>query len=272
MRKFAFLLIVILVITILFLTAAYFVNNQNGKGALQVTSQPSSQVFLEGKAIGKTPLCLCDLPNLLKSGEYSIKLVRDNKDLSPFEQKITIYQEVLTVVDRNFEFQAGASSGSVITFSPIDDKTAQLMVISSPQGSRVILDSSEVGLTPLLLKDITASDHEVKILKEGYSEKTIKIKTVVGKRLEANVILGIKKDASLNTSSSSAQIVIILDTPTGYLRVRESNAVDSRQIATVSPGDKLNLLEEKDGWFKVELEDGKIGWVSAAYATKQVKD
>lgn len=267
MRKVAYLLIIFFVITIIFLVGSLLLDNQKGKGALQVTANSSTQVFLNGNFIGKTPLCLCDLQKLLTTGDYTVKLVPDDKSFQNFEQKITINKGILTVVDRDFKDQPGFSSGSLITFSPIDDKRAQLLIITSPAGAKVILDNSEVGATPLLLNDVTPSDHEVKILKDGYSEKTIKIKTLVGKKLEVNIALGINLDKN-NSASVSAKSVVILDTPTGYLRVRESNSVDSDQIATVNPGDKFELVDEKDGWYEIKLKDGSLGWISDSYAKK----
>ncbi len=275
MRKIILFLFPLLILTILFLLIVLIVNREVGKGALQVTSIPSSQVFLEGKYVGKTPLCLCELPQLLKSGDYSIKLVPSQSGFKNFEQKITIYQGVLTVVDRTFDQEAAVSTGSIITLSPIDDKSAsQLLVVSFPNKAQVILDSSPVGVTPLLLKEITPSDHEIKVLKDGYSEKIIKIKAIEGKRLEVTMALGIKTD--INSAAALASVsaittpqVIILDTPTGYLRVRKDSAASSAQIANVNPGDKLLLISEKDGWYEVRLSDGKTGWISSAYAKKE---
>lgn len=268
LRKIIFLLIPILIITIFFLSAVLVVNRDGGKGALQATSIPDSQVFLNGEYIGKTPLCLCDLPQLLKVGDYNIKLVPLKSGLKTFEQRITIYKGVLSVMDRTFDPQASVSSGSVITLSEIDEKdNSQLLVISFPNKAQVILDSNPAGTTPLLLKEITSSDHEIKIIKDGYKEKIIKVKTIPGKRLEATVSLGIK------TASAAASLpiskVIILDTPTGFLRVRESDSVSADQVATVNPGDKLDLISEKDEWFEIRLPSGKTGWISASYARKE---
>lgn len=268
MKRIAYLLIVFFVITIIFLGGSLLLNDQSGKGALQVTANSTSQVFLNGSLIGKTPLCLCELKKLIDAGDYDVKIVPDDKNLKSYEQKITIRQGILTVVDRTFKEQSGVSSGSVISFSPINDNSVQLLVVSSPAGARVVLDNSEVGFTPLLLNDVTASDHEVKVIKDGYSEKTIKIKTLVGKKLEANILLGINTDKN-QQATSAARKIVILDTPTGYLRVRKLNNVASDQVGTVNPGDKFDVLDEKDEWYEIKLEDGKIGWVSAAYATAE---
>lgn len=277
MRKIIFFLTPLLIITIIFLSIVLVVNRDGGRGALQATSIPPSQVFLDGKFIGKTPLCLCDFQQLLKVGDYDIKLVPLKTGLKTFEQKITIYKGVLTVVDRTFDAKISASSGSVITLSEIEDKnSSELLVISFPSKARVILDSNPQGSTPLLIKDITSSDHEIKILKEGYKEKIVKVKTIEGKRLEATVTLGIKPDitseekkASKSASIPSISKVVILDTPTGFLRVRATDSVTSNQIATVNPGEKLDLISEKDEWFEVRLSDGRTGWISAAYARKE---
>lgn len=275
MRKIILFLLPLLILTIIFLLIVLVVNRDVGKGALQVTSIPGSQVFLEGKNVGKTPLCLCELPQLLKSGDYNIKLVPVQSGFKEYEQKITIYQGVLTVVDRTFDHEAAVSTGSVITLSPIDDKNgSQLLVISFPNKAQVVLDSSPVGTTPLLVKEITPSDHEIKVLKDGYSEKVIKVKAIEGKRLEIIMTLGIKNDITAQTSRASVSALttprlLILDTPTGYLRVRKDSSVNSSQIANVNPGDKVDLISEKDSWYEIRLSDGRTGWISSAYARKQ---
>src|SRR3990172_7452816 len=164
-RKIVLFLTPLLILTILFLLIVLVINREGGKGALQITSVPPSQVYIDGKFVGKTPLCLCDLPQLLKIGDYTAKLVPTQKGFKETEQKITIYQGVLTVIDRTFDKQVAASTGSIITLSPIGDKKgSEILVISFPGHAQVILDSNPKGTTPLLLKDITSSDHEIKII------------------------------------------------------------------------------------------------------------
>lgn len=81
-----------------------FFSKDVGKGALQVTSLPESNVYLNGKLLGKTPLCKCESKDLLSTGDYTIRLVPLDPNLSQdtFEQKVTITKSVLTVVDRTF--------------------------------------------------------------------------------------------------------------------------------------------------------------------------
>jgi hypothetical protein len=62
--------------------------------------------------------------------------------------------------------------------------------------------------------------------------------------------------------------VIIKETGTGWLRVRENpSGTSDNEVARVNVGDKLPFLESSQtGWYKIEYETGKEGWVSAQYA------
>lgn len=253
-------------------------NRQGGRGALQVTSKPISQVFLDGKYIGNTPLSLIELPDLLDVGEYSLKLVPTEKDYRQWEQKISIYKSALTVVDKTFDKSAGSASSSVITLIDINDKNkSELLVVSFPTGAQVVLDNSIKGSTPILIDDITSSDHEIKIIKDGYKEKALKIKTIPGKRLEVVANLGIRTDLTQENLEASSSAVLtekirILDTPTGFLRVRESASLESSQVGTVNPGETFDLISEEEDWFQIKLSDESIGWVSSEYAQKEEVD
>jgi hypothetical protein len=66
--------------------------------------------------------------------------------------------------------------------------------------------------------------------------------------------------------------VEILDTGTGWLRVRAEASGSSEELGKLDVGVKVPYAgESKDGWHKVEYETGKFGWVSGKYAevTKQ---
>ena len=63
----------------------------------------------------------------------------------------------------------------------------------------------------------------------------------------------------------------ILDTPTGFLRVRTLPGSAGSEIHQVKPGEKYPFLEEDEetGWFKIQFQDpapglpeGIVGWVS----------
>ena len=255
----------------------FFLTRDKQKGALQVTSAPDSKVYLNGNLIGQTPLCKCQLKDMMPEGSYTIQLVPTKGDFQPFEQKITITSKVLTVVDRTFS-QQGLATGSVISLSPIDDKTdAQISIISFPQGAQVFLDDNLQGQTPLLLKKITESDHELKLSKDGYNDKIVRIRTVLGYKLEALIFLGINPQVATASAAPIASqsaapktnSVLILSTPTGFLRVRSEASLGGTEVSEVKPGETYQLLNEQTGWYEIKLTNGKSGWISSTYAQKQ---
>lgn len=275
MRKLLYIFVPIFIAVLLFGLVLFFLSTKKEKGALQVTSEPDSKVYLNGVQIGQTPLCKCELKDMLEAGEYTIKLVPVTGDSKPFEQKIKISSKVLTVVDRNFG-PTGLENGSIISLSQIsDDKDAQISIVSFPDAVQVFLDNNLQGQTPILLKNITDSDHELKLTKEGYKDKIVRIRTVLGYKLDALIFMGINPEiatASAAPSATSSAIVsskvTIQNTPTGFLRVREEASVSSNEITQVKPGESYNLLEEKSGWYKIQIDSKTSGWISSTYAKK----
>src|SRR5580692_11243159 len=101
----------------IFLGIQYYINIHSEKGALQVTSSPESKVYVNGSYIGQTPLCKCQNTDMIAPGDYTISLVPVDSSLQEFQEKITISQGVLTVVDRKFGTD-GQSEGSIISLTP----------------------------------------------------------------------------------------------------------------------------------------------------------
>ncbi len=252
------------------------------KGALQVTSSPQSKVYINDKYIGTTPLCKCEAADMFAVGEYTIKLIPTKGGFSEFQEKVTISEAVLTVVDRKFA-RDSLSEGSIISLTPLADKTkTELLVASLPEGATVLLDNIEIGQSPLSFKDPTESDHKLTIQKIGYKEKTIRIRTPFGYKLTVAAYLSTIDDLSSlsdNKASASADIILsptpafsknsilILDTPTGFLRVRES--INGAEVGRVTPGETYALLGEQSGWVQIQLKDGSKGWISSEYIQKQ---
>ncbi|MBI4089386.1 MAG: PEGA domain-containing protein [Candidatus Levybacteria bacterium] len=278
MKKVFLFIAPLFIVIIIFSGILFFLDRKDGKGALQVTSVPQSKVYLDNKLLGSTPFCACEAPQMLASGDYTIKLVPIEGNFRPFEEKITINKSTLTAVDRTFS-DNGESEGSVIGLIPIDNKKdAEVLIISLPDKANVFLDNNPVGITPLLLKQISESDHDLRITLSGYRDKSVKIKTALGYRLSSLVFLGINVDLSSPPSASPTSSlsedtiipkVLILNTPTGFLRVREDSSISSPEISQVKPGETYELILEKEGWFKIKLADDKMGWISSSYATKQ---
>lgn len=268
----------LLIAIIIFFGILFFLDRKTGKGALQVTSVPQSKAYLDSKLLGTTPFYTRELSQMLSVGDYTIKLVPLDGNVRPFEEKITINKGTLTVVDRTFA-NNGETDGSIISLSPLNNKKdIEVLIISLPDKANVFLDNSPVGATPLLLKQVSESDHDLRVTLTGYKDKSIKIKTALGFKLNVLTFLGVKVDLSptpvASISSEPTPItkvptVLILNTGPGYLNVRESNSIFSSKIAQVIPGESYELVSEAEGWFEIKFEDEKKGWISSSYAVKE---
>jgi hypothetical protein len=258
----------------------FFMDTRSGKGALQVTSVPKSKVYVDGRLVGTTPVCLCDSAQMLDVKEYTVKLAPEDSRFKPFENKIDINKSTLTAVDRTFDERA-ESDGSIISLSPLGSKEdIEILVVSFPDKANVFLDNNAVGITPLHLKNISQSDHDLKIIKKGYKDKAVKVKTTSGFKLTSIAFLGIDpgfskpKEASPSASAAEEpEKVLIQDTPTGFLRVREESSISSLEITQVSPGEEYELLSEEEGWFEIKIvseeQEDVTGWISSSYAEKR---
>lgn len=284
------LLIPVFVGAVLVLGYRYISSSQAQVSALQVTATPQAEVFLNNTSLGKTPL----YSDKLKPEEYSLKLVPDSTmGLFNFEEKITLRSGILTVVDRVFKATEAESETSIVSLEQLGNKNAvEISIVSSPEGAEVKLDEAAHGVTPLLLKDVSVSDHQITIAKEGYNSKTLRVHPTEGYRLTASTKLSISQAATPSPQSApspesptdrptptpskekskeatTAGKVRILETPTGFLRVRAEPSTASKELTRVSPDDTFTLLDKKEGWLKITLQDGREGWISSQYAQEE---
>jgi len=57
----------------------------------------------------------------------------------------------------------------------------------------------------------------------------------------------------------------ILNTPTGWLNVRDDASLDGKAIGKVYPGQEYEYTDKQSGWYKIILSDGTSGWVYEKY-------
>jgi hypothetical protein len=83
-----------------------------------------------------------------------------------------------------------------------------------------------------------------------------------------------KPSATAEASASATMAkpyLKIKDTPTGYLKVRSEPSTagkDDTVLVKIYPGEVYKFIEANDsGWYKIEYQTGKQGWISAQYAT-----
>lgn len=275
-------------LTTLILSACNISWRTSSYSDLQITSVPQANVSIDNKIVGKTPY----YGEKLVSGEHVIKLIPDSANLVSWEQKVKLNPQVLTVVNRILGPTDTLSSGETISLEALNDpQEAEIAIVSTPDGAKVVIDNSDAGLTPFAQKNSSVKEHEIVISSPGFTKRVIKVKTIAGYRLLINVQLAqiltqglpissveasssATTSADLNTATNSGELVgprvKILETSTGWLRVRSGPSIASPEITKVYPGEFYSYLDEQGGWVKIKLNQEKEGWVSVQFVEKRL--
>ena len=267
------------------------------RAGVQVTANPQGNVFLNDQPLGQTRVYQEDN----KPGEYTLKIVPSDTTLQSWEGRVNLTSGTLTVVDRQLATSPEKAQGYILSFEKLSDKNAaEVNIVSLPNTVSILVDGNPSGFTPLSTSSIAAGGHTFTFTAPGFAEKVVKATVQGGYRLNVNVSLAsqdivpsptptatpsatISPTPTTNTSPTPAASITplpkqatssavtkpyveILSTPTGWLRVREDASASSTEVARVNPGDKFPYLITQSGWYQIEYQKGKKGWISATYA------
>ncbi|MBI4157282.1 PEGA domain-containing protein [Candidatus Woesebacteria bacterium] len=271
MKKLKVALLIVSVILALIFVAIFLLGYFKPKGAgLLVNTSPSATVFIDGVQVGRSPY-----KATLEPKDITLRLVPDvgEKPLTPFETKLNLNSGIETIVNREIKESEALSSGEIISFEKVGKEETSLSIVSVPDAAQITIDGQIRGFAPYKTSSILPGEHQVIISAPGYNQKVLKVKTiqkyklVVIVKLSINLEEQVKKEEALKPVEKKIYVEI-LDTPTGFLRVRAEASTTSIEIGQVKPGEKYELLEETEGWFKIKFTVDKEGWVSSQYAKK----
>ena len=127
---------------------------QPSPGRLLVrSSPPGALVDVNGAPRGTTPLALSEIPY----GSYTLRVSRPGYVSQVHELSISAGQPV------------GAVSVGLMPAAPSPARAAgSVFVESRPPAAQVFLDGERVGRTPVLVSDVVAGLHEIRIQRDGY--------------------------------------------------------------------------------------------------------
>lgn len=267
------LLLIVVVIAVAFgATKLFFRLRSGGKAGLKVNSTPQSSVFINDEFKSKTPY-----DEKIVAGKYLIKLTPEgtDADTSSWQKEITLSPGLLTYINRELGGSDLTSAGEILSLEKTEGSGTQVSVVSTPDGASIALDGQDKGASPLVI-DTSAGEHTLFVFAPGFIGRQVKIKATEGFKLNVDVQLALidgEKEATESAESEEGEEaagtkVKILDTPTGWLRVRESPSLSATESAKVDPGKEYPFLGEEEGWLKIEYEKDKEGWVSSRYAEK----
>lgn len=228
---------------------------------ISILSTPSdATVYLDEKEVGKTPY----EDKNLEVKEYTVKIT---KEKASWQGKITLTAGTVSVINRDLAPDIASSAGEIL----ILNKGKGLTIISNPTDTQVEIDGKSYGNTPVNV-DITPGEHTVLISNSNYLKRSIRVDLPANFNLTVSVDLALS-EADLTAITTPVIIqapeVIVKNTPTGFLRVRDKPNLIGKEITRVKPGDRLILLEELGSWDQVRLSDGTEGFVSASYVEKK---
>lgn len=231
-------------------------------GGISILSTPSeATVFLDQKQVGQTPY---EDKNLdIKS--YDIKI---EKDSASWQGRVKLTSGTITFVNRDIATDSASSAGEILTLS----KGRGLTIISSPTDAEIEIDGKIYGKTPATIGDIKTGGHNISIRHTNYLTRSIK--AILPENLNLTIVVDMALSEADLTAIPAPVItqtpqVIVKNTPTGFLRVRDKPNLTGKEITRVKPGDRLILLEEQGSWNRVRLSDNTEGFVSSSYVEKK---
>ncbi len=263
------------------------------KAGIQVTAHPDANVVVNGKPVGKTPYYVENA----KPGLATIQMTAIDSGQT-WEGKVTLVGGTLTTVHREFGSTPDKSHSYTLYFEKLSNaKDSSVNIISMPPSATVSIDGKPQGFTPLSV-DLPAGPHVFTFTSPGFQDKVVNAATQNGYRLNLNLTMATmdivptptpmatpsatisltptKTKATTVTplpkqASSSATLakpyVEILNTPTGWLKVRETASVNAAELAKVNPGDMFPYRESSpSGWFNIQYTASKWGFISSQYA------
>lgn len=264
----------LILLTLIFLSMGAILMRFSSKGAeillgikpksgVSVVSTPSSaRVEIDGKEVGITPFENKEL----RPGEYLVKI---DKDGSSWQGKVRLVAGTQTVVSRDLAKDIQSQAGEILILT----KGKGITITTNPQGSDIEIDGKIYGKTPATFA-IEEGEHTIVASHPNYLKRSIRASLPQGFNLTVSLDLALS-EADLTKVSTpvikTTPEVEVLNTPVGFLRVRDKASLAGKEITQVKPGDTLILLEELSGWMRVRLADGTEGYVSSAYVEKKTK-
>ena len=253
----------------------YFLRGRQPNAGLKIDTTPPSLVFVDNRQEGKTPF-----DKLFKPGDVTVKLIPDSTSsaVGSYQTQVRLTPQVYAVINRSFGSSETDSAGEVVTLLPQPGQTSLSVITSSPDSASVSIDDQPQGLTPLLVSPITPGDHKISLSAPGFTPRITNIQIVSGYKLQISAKLASPSVASAKEGPTPTPIspptthnkVTILDTPTGFLRVRQGPSTSASESGRIKPGESYPLLKTEGDWFliQIELPATSSGWISSQYAKK----
>ncbi len=143
------------------------INTRSIPGTLELNTTPEGASVLLGEIYrGSTPLTI----DGIEPGTYTVTFSRFG------------YSRLSVPV----RIEAGKITAVNGTLIPL---TGSLEITTSPSGARILLDSADQGTSPETLTNISAGNHTLTVIKEGYITAEQRVRIIPGQNTPVAVLL-----------------------------------------------------------------------------------
>ena len=234
---------------------------------IEVITQPSTKLKIDGKEAGMTPYN----NRSLKPGLISLKVGQEG--IGFFSKQLELKNNISTVISWTFGKNEDSSGGYILSMEKSSENVKSLIVSSSPSKAIVLIAGENRGLTPMYITDLGEGDKEIKITMPGYNNINLGIRPVVGHQIVLEAILAKEEKVVVATPTpenvpiNSSGKIKILKTDTGWLRVRDMPNSAGLEIDKVNTGEIYDSVGDSGEWTHIIVRE-KQGWVSTKFVEK----
>ena len=249
---------------------------------LSVITEPSqATVYIDNTKVGETPYSL----GTLSAGDYDMRL--EFPGYEPQSARIKIQKDhKLNVSARLFPVPVPSKVSLLEGSSTLYDVYSEsALVFSNPvawagavaywnKTRGVNLAGAGVNKNPVFgyfvsydggLFDANGAVATADTLKDTLSDSGVK-GAFLRRAGDGAGLTEAAKTALADLQGVAGKKAKILETGTGWLRVRDAASLNGKEVGRVDVGKEYAILEEATGWVKIKVDDKISGWVSSTYA------
>lgn len=198
MKKFLYVLLI--GSASLFFSACSILDSKTKAGLQVITNDVPVSLFLDDQYLDKTPY----INKEIKPGKYTLKIVPEDTELTPYETSINLNKGLLTVVTWKPGKTAETSGGVIYEMETLSNKKeSEVSFITIPDNTIINFDNQEPQFAPLILQGLEPGHHEFEIKLPSYETQKHTINVVEGHRLIVSAKLA-KNSGSSTPSSETA--------------------------------------------------------------------
>ena len=145
-------------------------NNVLAPASLVVNTEfTKASVYLNSESLGQTPLQV----KSIGAGEYTLTLKPEFKFVEPLSIPIKLIGHRTTVVRAQLGPSERTTSYIIVYSYPKEG--VDLVVKTVYPGAHVFVDDNEVGVTPLILKQLNPGKHTIQLKRDGFRPIKVEI-------------------------------------------------------------------------------------------------